>query len=256
MSEQLTPINEAPTQSMDTAVTTVHEQSLPQETRWDRLKRGFWKHMYETPVDMSPMGPTIQPDIPFDEWYAQKHEGEPGKLGRAFNKTADKVTDLAGKTAENIGYATAYVDYLGNTALINTADAVTLTAKRAAAGMENATRKVDDTGNTVLMGMGYHAANAKEKTATRARQLAGGAERFTRKTDNAGNAAMEDIAFQATMGAEFAAETAREARRIGGLALNKIGIPESLRESLRMKYPIQRKPDQRQPSDSWDWDED
>jgi hypothetical protein len=53
------------------------------EGRWARFKRGVWKHLYESPIiapegyePMTPMGPPIQPAIPFEQWYAEKHQEE------------------------------------------------------------------------------------------------------------------------------------------------------------------------------------
>jgi hypothetical protein len=240
-----------------------HEQAPEDTSRWARLKRGFWKHMYETPVDMSPMGPTIQPAIPFDEWYARKQQ-EPGRFGRAFDKATDKIVDVAGKTAEKAGDAAAFVDYIGNVALIETAyyagEAVIFAKEKAedtAAAAGNLTRKVDDFGNIMLVST----ADAATDKAKRAASIAG---KVTRKVDDAGNAGLERMAPGVDRSAELPGKAARKARYMGQLLMERMtdyGSYVANNVKRRMGHPSTWTPTEEEKKqfkdwqENWDWEQ-
>lgn len=231
-----------PTDQFDTVVmedtaghsAETNQQPPAQESRWDRFKRGFWKHMYEAPMDMGPMGPIEQPAVPFDEWYAEKQEA-PSRIGRMADRVAAKTEELASQAAEKTGELTAFVDYIGNVALIETAYYA---------------------GN-VADEVRYQVESAKNTAAKKAKQVATGAGKFTRKADNAGNTALENAAIKAAAVGERSGKTGRKARYLGGLALDRlVSLQAQLRERMKMKHPTQR-PDDRSPSsETWDWNDD
>lgn len=234
---------EAETTEMDQ---TSESRTSAKESRWQRLKRGFWKHMYEAPVDMTPMGPAVQPEIPFDEWYAEKHQHEQGPVDQAVEEAIDK-------TVEKLSDLTGFVDYIGNVALVNTAEfaadaahyardrladtkqAAVKTAKQAASAADVFTRKADDAGNVALERLADAAVSTAEYTG-----------RATRKTDYASRAAMEYTAQKAKKAGRRSAEqngrATRKADYIGqilldGLAIygSKLFVPEAQRRSKDSK---------------------
>lgn len=124
-----TPTEEMPTRVMPKDAKSDKDQK---ESLYSRFKRGVRRHMYETPVDMSPMGPTIQPEIPFEQWYeerqARKAEGGPGRLSAGVERIVAKAAPVTRKArettvrvAERVGSLTDILDYAGNIALIDTA---------------------------------------------------------------------------------------------------------------------------------------
>ncbi len=204
------------------------------KSRWERLKEGFWRHMYETPIDMSPMGPTIQPDRPFEEWYADKQANkEPGRVSRSAEKTVEKLSEMAD-----------FALYMGDMALADTA----YYAGNAIDSVRYASGVADDKANAVLDRIANaagpsveRAANTKEAVKERAAYL--GHVAFDRMI-SIPNRLRSFIKRNSGSKSEKRQESAADESAANESAINEpITVEQARREVAAQQRP-------------WDWEED